>query len=331
MPLKVFVGALMLVFAVGAKAGPLDESGHWPAARMSPERADILSFSPFSLFDAARGSGELIDADVVYYPPQGADGPAPAVILLHGAGGVSEGREHTYARQFAAQGVGAAIINIFSPRGGFGFIERLMTITEAMALADSFAVLDWLVERPEIDGERVAVIGFSYGGMSATYAAYRQVVDAYLPDVPFAAHVAVYGPCIARFEQIETTGAPIMMMWGTEDAIMDAEECAATAEDLREGGSEVVIETFEARHRWDSNSRHWRTPAHLADCRFRVRENGVAEHATLPMHMSGPAMRTIMLGLCANTDGYLIGGDPEVRIQSNAALARFLNPVLFPN
>ena len=57
------------------------------------------------------------------------------------------------------------------------------------------------------------------------------MVDAYLPDVPFAAHVAVYGPCIARFEEIETTGAPIMMMWGTEDAIMDAEECAATAED----------------------------------------------------------------------------------------------------
>lgn len=331
MPLRTTLAAAAALVTVAAAAAPLDESGNWPEARVQPERADVISFSPFSLYDAARSAGELVDADVVYYPPQNADGPAPAVILLHGAGGVSQGREHTYARQFAAQGVGAAIVNVFSARGGYGFVERLMTITEAMALADSFATLDWLAARPEIDGERIAIIGFSYGGMSATYAAYQQVVNAYLPDVPFAAHVAFYAPCIARFDAVETTGAPVLMLWGTQDAIMDPEECDATAGDLRAGGSDVAIQTFDARHRWDSTTRNWRAPTHIADCRFEVGDNGVAEHETLPLQMSGPTMRTIMLALCANFDGYLIGGDPEVRIQSNAALAKFLNPILFPD
>jgi dienelactone hydrolase len=274
-----------------------------------------------------------VRADVRFFPAPGASAgdPAPAVVLLHGAGGVGRARELRYARQFAAQGVAAAVIDVFAPRGGGGFVERLMKTTEAMALADAFATLEWLDGRADIDASRVALIGFSYGGMSAVYAAYAQVVETYGATRPFAAHVAFYGPCIARFENPETTGAPVMMLWGGRDAIMDGAACRTLAEDLRRGGSRVTIETYEeAMHRWDGGSRRWRAPAHIADCRFRVAEDGTVRDARTGLVMTGPALRATILAFCADRDGYLIGADEAIRTRSNAALARFLNPVLFP-
>ena len=323
--------ALGAILATPAQA-QLDPSGRWNEAQIRPVTADIASSSPFSLTDAAAGTAPATRADVSFYPAPGASAaqPAPAVVLLHGAGGVGEAREARYAREFAAQGVSAAVIDVFGPRGGGGFTERLIQTTEAMALADAFATLDWLAERDDVDASRIALVGFSYGGMSTIYAAYAEVVRAYAPSRTFAAHVAFYGPCVARFEDPTTTGAPILMLWGDRDQIMDAEACETLAADLRAGGSTVETIRYDARHRWDGNLRQWRAPAHIADCRFTVRPDGTVVDDRTRLIMANAAMRATILALCANREGYLIGGDAAVRIKSNAELARFLNPVLFP-
>lgn len=340
-PLRGLVGTAVRALALAAvvcgsapAAAELDTSGDWPrvpwqdAATVEPQ---IRSASPFSLADI--GDAPTVTAEVTFYPARGASAekPAPAVVLLHGAGGVSGAREGRYAREFAAQGVAAAVVDVFAARGGGGFIERLITITEAMALADAFATLEWLDARPDVDASRVALVGFSYGGMSAVFAAYRQVVDAYAPARTFAAHVAFYGPCIARFEDPATTGAPVLMLWGERDEIMDAQACSGLASDLEAGGSDVTIRRYDAMHRWDGGTRRWRAPSHIADCRFRVGTDGTARDERTGLLMTGPAMRATILAWCANRDGYLIGADEEVRRRSNAALAGFLNPVLFPD
>ena len=322
------IALLLIALPVSAQ---LDETGRWPADGPSGSRIAVTSASPFALYDAARGDAPATDASVTFTKAVGASAarPAPAVILLHGAGGVSSAREGLYARQFAAQGVHAAVIDVFGARNGGRFMERLVKVTEAMALADAFATREWLAARPDVDGARIAVIGFSYGGMSATYAAYRQVVEAYGAD-PFAAHVAFYGPCIARFEDVRTTGAPLLMLWGEQDAIIDPDACADTAADLERGGSPVEIARYDARHRWDGRGRNWRAPAHIADCRFRVGRDGAARDENSFFVMDGPVARAAMLVLCLNREGYLIGADAAVRLRSNARMAQFLNPVLFP-
>ena len=222
------------------------------------------------------------------------------------------------------------MIDVFGPRGGGGFIERLMRVTEAMALADAFATLAWLDARPEVDARRTALIGFSYGAMSTIYAAYRQVVEAYSPPLTFAAHVAFYGPCVARFEDPRTTGAPVLMLWGDRDAIVDPKECEVLAEDLRDGGSRVEIGRFDARHRWDGSRRQWKAPVHIAACRFTVAPDNTIRDAFTTLEMTNTETRATILSLCADRDGYLIGGDESVRRLSNRALAGFLNPILFP-
>ena len=44
--------------------------------------------------------------------------------------------------------------------------------------------------------------------------------------------------------------------------------------------------------------------------------------------MADSFTRKIILGLCSNTDGYLISRDDAVRARSNADLGRFLSEVL---
>ncbi|MEM8662897.1 MAG: dienelactone hydrolase family protein [Pseudomonadota bacterium] len=315
----------------GSASAMLDGSGDWPDSGPRGERVDVATASPFALYEVGRETG-TIAAHVTFTPAIGADAdnPAPAVILLHGAGGVSGSREGRYAREFAAQGVASAIVNVFAARNGGGFVERLMRVTETMALADAFAVKNWLAARPDIDGKRIAIIGFSYGGMSATYAAYNQVVEAFGED-PFAGHVAFYAPCIARFEDNTTTGAPILMLWGERDEIVDPDMCLQTAQDLEAGGSSVEIERYDAGHRWDSRGRRWRAPAHIADCRFRVGRDGAVRDENSFFVMDGPVSRAAILAMCANREGFLIEPDEAIRLRSNAALAKFLNPILFPD
>ena len=186
------------------------------------------------------GRRPKLRARVRYYPAAGtsARAPGPAVVLLHGAGGVSRSREGRYgARRFAAQGVAVAVVDVFAARQGGSFVQRLINVTEAMALADAFATRDWLAARPEIDGDRVALIGFFLRAGCRRSTPHTHRWSRRYGARPFAAHVAFYGPCIARFEDPTTTGAPVLMLWGERDAIMDPQACARLADDLRRGGS----------------------------------------------------------------------------------------------
>jgi dienelactone hydrolase len=68
----------------------------------------------------------------------------------------------------------------------------------------------------------------------------------------FAGHVGFYGPCIARFEDSRTTGAPLLLLIGGGDRIVDQDRCDEVAADLRGGGSRVDAVVYPgAVHQWD--------------------------------------------------------------------------------
>src|SRR5437870_11293347 len=109
------------------------------------------------------------------HPPRS----VPAVVLLHGSGGILGSRELTYAPQLARMGVAALVVDSFGARRdrGIEFLERVLNITETMMLADAYAALRFLAARPEIDPQRVVLTGFSYGAMATMYALYAQVAE----------------------------------------------------------------------------------------------------------------------------------------------------------
>lgn len=308
----------------------------WPDVTRADvgEVVTFASTSPFGLRDVGSPAARATTANATLFLPKTA-GPVPAVILLHGAGGVLQSREMTYGAQYAAMGVAALVIDVFGARRGRarGFAQRLIQVTEAMALADAFAGLRFLDEHPRVDARRVALVGFSYGGMATTYAAHDMVSARYAADGPrFAAHVAFYAPCIVRFADSKATGAPILFVSGGQDAIVDPARCTEVDDDLRDGGASVKRITYpDGLHQWDGFFRGPRTIGrNLAPCRFRVEQTGMVTDLRTGLPMTTPWLRTVTLALCIGREGYLIGRDDTVRAQANRDVAAFLGPILFP-
>jgi dienelactone hydrolase len=333
--ISLFLIALILPFMAPAADAMLNFPDPWPAAdtvaAIRGERVTFASHSPFVPADVGTEDDRPTDAvGTLFLPPDSAPGTRhPAVIMLHGSAGVIEAREMTYGRQFAAMGIAALVIDAFGARRDMAtaFVDRLLRITETMVLADAYAGLRFLAARPDIDPDRVVLIGFSYGGMSAVFAAYDQVAKLLAPEGQrFAGHVAFYGPCIARFENRRTIGAPVLMLFGGQDAIMNRDRCAEIVSDLREGGSQAEMVVYEeAHHQWDGG---WAGPRRIgwdiSPCRLWVREDGSVRDGRTWLPMNGSFNRRIILGLCADGDGYLVGRDDSVRAKSNRDLGRFL-------
>ena len=329
--------AVVLTFGAGVAEGsavpPLN--GEWPDPdSVSEVRGEDITFPTTSPFTIADIPGDPTTGSGTLFMPDGANEarPVPAVVMLHGAGGVLYPRELTYGRQFARLGVAALVVDAFAARRdrAVGFVERLIEITETMLVADAYAALRHLAGRKDIDPRRVALVGFSYGGMASIFAAYQQVAERIAPKgLRFAGHVAFYGPCIARFRDFRTTGAPVLMMAGTEDAIVDRSRCEEIRRDLQSGGSDVRMVFFKgAYHQWDGGFEGpFRIGRNLADCRFRVGRDGTVHDTLTHLPMLGTLTRKVMLALCTEDEGYLIGRDDRIRAKSNGEMGRFLSKV----
>jgi dipeptidyl aminopeptidase/acylaminoacyl peptidase len=130
---------------------------------------DVESFSVpqlvrFPTFDEVDGEPRTIPA--FYYKPAG-PGPHPVVIDIHGGPEGQERPGFSPFTQFLVQELGVAMIapNV---RGSSGYGKSYLLLDNGMKREDSVkdigSLLDWIETQPELDSERVAVFGGSYGG-----------------------------------------------------------------------------------------------------------------------------------------------------------------------
>ncbi len=315
--------------------GPAGASVHladpWPdpgSVTIRTQGVTLHSSDPFTPADIGRGKPRDVTAQL-FLPQTIAPGdPAPAVVLLHGSAGNAYERGERYGPALASMGIAVLVVDTYASRPDLGdsFIERVLNITETMFDADAYAALRYLATRPDIDAHRVVLAGFSYGGMAATYAMYSQMADRFMPPgLRFAGHVAFYAPCIARFRDSRTTGAPLLMLYGQSDELMRASRCEQIASDLRGGGSAVQIISYPgAVHQWDGPMAPRTIGRHLADCSFMVNRDGTVTDETTELPMDGPVMRKVSLALCTGSRPYPIGRNAAAAAASNRDFAAFL-------
>jgi dienelactone hydrolase len=299
-----------------------------PAAGTQAEQVSFASSDPFVPKQIGHARPRTIQAQLYLPRAARADHATPVVVFLHGSAGNIAERGATYGPQLAAMGIAAMIVDTYDSRPDLGrsFIERVLNVTETMFVADAYGALRYLAERPEIDPGRVVLAGFSYGGMATTYAIYAQIADRLAPaGLRFAGHVAFYAPCIARFADSRTTGAPLLMLYGAEDELIRPGRCEQIANDLRDGGSKVEIIAYPgAVHQWDGAMHRRLIGRQLAGCSFRVERDGSVRDQRTLLPMSGPFLRKIILGLCTGSRPYPIGRDDRIRELSNRDFGRFL-------
>jgi len=334
MLLAAFLAATVLRIAL---ANP-GLTANWPdpagISQVTQQDVVLASSSPYLLTDVDKKRAPATTVHGTLFLPPGAHAPhsLPAVVMLHGSSGVLAARELTYGKQLAAMGIAVLVVDSFGGRRdrGDSYIERLLNITETMFVADGYAALADLAARPEIDSKRVVLVGFSYGAMAAMYALMADVADRMAPPgLRFAGHVAFYGPCVARFDDRRTTGAPLLMLYGGDDQIVNSGRCAAFADDLRAGGSKVEVVVYPgAVHQWDGPFGRHLIGRNVSACDFEVQRDGSVHDRSNGFVMSNPTMREMLLGMCVSDKPYPIGRDDAVREKSNRDFGRFLAQVL---
>ncbi len=103
--------------------------------------------------------------------------PAPTVLLLHGftgsrneleIAGTNEGVLERTARLLAENGYASLRIDF---RGSGDSDGEWADTTFSGQIEDAVAAIDWLRTQPSVDGQRLAVLGWSQGGLVASHAA----------------------------------------------------------------------------------------------------------------------------------------------------------------
>ena len=174
----------------------------------------------------------------------------PAVILIHGAGGVDSNVE-AWAKEINSLGIIAFILDSFSGRG---IVDGSQLDSLAMMI-DAYRALSLLAEHARIDPERIAVMGFSKGAVPAVYSSNERFRKLYDPvKVGFAAHIGLYAPCNVQYHDDDrVTGAPIRLFHGIADDYLPIGPCRGYVERLKRAGANVALTEYpEAFHAYDA-------------------------------------------------------------------------------
>jgi dienelactone hydrolase len=327
---SLLTGATLLVLmTVGVPAGAHAQA----ATSLADGRSGKITFespTPKTVSDlVTRGAmARATISGVLTFPPSGT-GPVPAMVILHGSGGIS-GREPMWAQRMNDFGYAAFVVDSFTGRGIKDTVTDQSQLSMAGDMADGLVALRLLASHPRIDRKRIAVMGFSRGGIAALYTALepirRGIID---DDLHFAAHVPLYPGCNVPYVSARLDGAPILMLLGGKDDYTPAAPCVAYAETLRAKGAEVSVVVYpEARHGFDGLSSPRYFPAFTTgrECRGAVDvDTGAVTAVTKNGAVQGEAALA-ELKQCV-TRGVYVGGDMEGREKAPIAVADFLRKV----
>lgn len=179
----------------------------------------------------------------------GRTGPYPVVILLHGCGGIGRNMVR-WVERVNAWGYAALVLNSFSARHVTTVCAPAdqPKVTPLDRSGDVMNAATVLATRPDIDGRRIGVIGFSHGGGTAVTLTRRAFDTFHLGLIK--ASVNYYGPC--REPQYHGR-VPLLSLNGDADTWGDpARTCADF--DARVGSqTTVALHTYpDVAHGFDN-------------------------------------------------------------------------------
>ncbi len=135
-------------------------------------KAEVVRFPSF----------DGLEIPAIYYLPHqaSAEHPAPALVWVHGGpGGQSRQNFSSFLQYLVNHGYAVLAVN---NRGSSGYGKTFYQMDDQnhgdKDLKDCIAGKDWLAAQPEIDGEKIGILGGSYGGYM-TMAALTYAPDAF--------------------------------------------------------------------------------------------------------------------------------------------------------
>jgi dienelactone hydrolase len=156
----------------------------------------------------------------------------PAVVLLHGCGGMHPLWGGAWAERLHRWGYVTLQVDSFGPRGDiFATPEeasaaciRKQTASTWTRAYDAHAARAYLSSLPFVDAERIAVMGQSHGGDAVLWAVSKhpRYIAKQREPGQFAAAIALYPSC---FEVLHRLDAPLLVLVGELDRSTPAYRC----------------------------------------------------------------------------------------------------------
>jgi dienelactone hydrolase len=237
--------------------------------------------------ELVRIAAEDTELSAALYRPSG-PGPHPAVIALHGCGGLFNGQMQPTARhadwgaKLAAAGFLVIMPDSFRSRGlgsQCGTLNRTVR-SGRERVGDVLATKTWLQARGDVKPTAISLLGWSNGG-STVLAAIRQdrrPADK-APDIARA--VAFYPGCRGQAESNSfRSRMPLLILIGEADDWTPSGPCETLTKAARERGEAVEIKLYkDAFHDFDHPSSPIRQRENLA---FTASGSGKAMQGTNP-------------------------------------------------
>jgi dienelactone hydrolase len=231
------------------------------SAKAQLARLEVLPIASVTLTDSdflAGRDGKPVSITGKLLIPKAANTKVPAVILLHGSGGIggAGGTIDEWSKELNQLRVATFAIDSFAARGIVSTVMDQTQLGRLNMVADAYRALDLLAKDPRIDSSRIAIIGFSRGGQSALYSAMNRFSGTPGPanNLRFAAHVAFYPDCTTTYLGDTDVGdRPIRILHGVRDNWNAIAPCRTYVERLKNARKDIkLIEYPDAHHAFDT-------------------------------------------------------------------------------
>jgi dienelactone hydrolase len=205
---------------------------------------------PLELVEFESASQPLIPGDRIQgylAKPEGA-GPFPAVVGLHGCGGMPDTTKRKLSDELVAWGYVTLLVDSFATRGieqactSGGFFERARKRP-----SDAYGALAFLARQTFVDPQRVAVVGFSQGGWATLSVAETNSLERFvLPsNLRFRAAVAFYPVCRAAGAR---PAIPTLILIGALDEWTPAADCSEKIDAWSTDGVQIEKVVYPSAH-----------------------------------------------------------------------------------
>ncbi|MDT8448915.1 MAG: alpha/beta fold hydrolase [Wenzhouxiangellaceae bacterium] len=145
-------------------AGELERWTFSEVGGLDPDGFVMPELIEYPTFDEVDGEPRMIPAFV--YRPSGT-GPHPVIVSIHGGPEGQARPTFSSTYQLWIDRLGAAVV-VPNVRGSSGYGKSYLKLDNGFRREDSVkdigALLDWIAAQPDLDQDRVAVYGGSYGG-----------------------------------------------------------------------------------------------------------------------------------------------------------------------
>lgn len=277
---KCFLGFTTLLAASQAALGQAPQGA---PSRIEVHPIQSRTLNQFEFLNGDKGGRPALLAGELRLPQMQAP-KYPALVLVHGSGGVNGGAD-MWVHNLNQAGIATFVLDTFSGRGIVSTVQDQTQLHSLAMMVDAYKALDMLAKHPRIDASKISVIGFSKGAVASIFSASTRFQKMYGSDAKFVSHIGLYTPCNSRFLGDTTlTGAPMRFFHGTADDYVSVRPCRVFVEEIKQKGVDVSLSEFpDTQHGYDNPLSPSLVTVALAqstrNCRFVEESAGVIVNA----------------------------------------------------